>query len=237
MIQRTTLAKTIAALSVLVLFAAAVSVAQVGHDPRNSPYHDLRRGMGGYFQVGYLSGARGKVPVGHSNGMTYTVGYELSISQSPTSFWTTVSYALTDRFVIDPYKDDSVRKSGPFPDDMLLIDLGLRFNLTGMKSWHGLVPYVSGSAGLAISSGSPPDSSGYQFRRKLTFSPGLGFKLVPGRRLAINVEGRAVFWRLTYPLAFKQVLSSDGIPALAGDQKDTEWIAHPWVRVGVGWTF
>jgi hypothetical protein len=120
---------------------------------------------------------------------------------------------------------------------MLLIDLGLKFNLTGLKTWHGLVPFVSGSAGLAISSGGPVDSSGYNFRRKLTVAPGVGLRWYPGGRMAITLEGRAVLWRLHYPVDFKRISSPDGIPVLAGNEPENEWTTHPSFRVGVGWTF
>lgn len=237
MTERTTLVVA-AALSVLLSLPPSVATAQVGHDPAHSPYRDLQRGMGLFFQTGYLSGPRGRVPVGHSNGQTFTFGYELTIGSSPTSFWTTLTYALTDRFVMDPFKDDSVRKSGPFEDDILMIDFGLRFNLTGLKTWHGLAPYISASAGLAIAGGSDVvDSSGYQFRRKLTVSPGAGLRWYVGRRMAVTLEGRALAWRLHYPPDFRRISSSDGIPVLAGNLPENEWVIHPWFRAGVGWTF
>jgi len=223
-------------LSCALLLAPIAGAAQVGYDPAHSPYRDLIRGMGPLFSTGYLSGERGRVPVGHSNGRTFTLGYEASMT-GPTSFTAMITYARTDRFVVDPSKDDSVRKSGPFADDMVFVELGLRFNLTGPKSWRSFVPYLSGSAGVALSEGSPVDSSGYKFGKKFTLSPGVGLRWYPARRVAVTFDSRAVFWRLRYPPDFKRISSPDGIPVLAGDQPETDWTVHPMVSFGIGWTF
>ena len=41
--------------------------AQVGHEPGQSPYRDVRRGAVGVVTFGYLGGSRGSVGVGLSN--------------------------------------------------------------------------------------------------------------------------------------------------------------------------
>jgi len=215
---------------------AAGLAAQVGHDPARSPYHDLPRATGPMLRVGYLGGERGRVPVGHANGRTFTLGYDIALG-GPSTFSASVTYALTDRFVMDPFKNDSVRKSGPYQDDMLLVEVGLRFNLTGRKTWNNFAPYLSAAGGIAVSEGSPTDSSGYKFGKKLTISPGTGLRWYPSRRLSVALDARAIFWRLRYPPDFKRISSPDGIPVLAGDQPETDWTVHPVVSFGMGWTF
>jgi hypothetical protein len=231
MIQRTKQAILVA----LFVFPSVVA-AQVGYDPAHSPYHDLRRGSGMFFRGGYLTGDRGRVHVGHSNGNTFTGGYELTV-MGPLSFQASVTYALTDRFVVDPFKDDSVRRSGPFKDDMLLIEAGLRFNLTGRKTWRNLAPYILAGTGVAVSQGSPADSSGYSFGKKASFTFGGGFRLYPTRRMNLAVEGRAVMWRLRYPPDFRRISSPDGIPILDVDAPDKDWTVHPMLSIGAGWAF
>lgn len=225
--------------AVLVLSAGPTirpSAAQVGHDPAHSPYVDMRRTHGVLFYSGWIGGDRGRLKVGHANGQTFTVGYEIPLG-GPASFYSSFTYARTERFVIDPFKDDSVRLEGPFDDDMSLIDLGLRFNLTGNKTWHGFGLYASGALGMAISMGSPADTGSYAFKRKMTFTPGLGMRFFPARRVSVVVDGRVAVWRLRYPPDYFRAVSDDGIPVLAEDAPEVDWTVHPWISIGLGWNF
>lgn len=210
--------------------------AQVGHDPRRSPYVDLRRTQGAVVLTGWLGGDRGSLRIGHSEGPTYTVGYEIPVS-GPLTFFPSVTYLRTNRYVINPFRDDSVRLTGPFDDDMLMIEAGLRFFVTGGKTWNGLTVYLSGSVGMAISDGSPPDSGSYKFGKKVALTPGVGLRFYPTRRLSVLVDGRAAAWRLLYPPDYFRVASGDGIPVLTADQPDADWTIHPWISVGLGWNF
>ena len=212
------------------------STAQVGHDPARSPFVDMRRTHGLVAYTGWIGGDRGSLGIGHANGPTYTLGYEIPLG-GPLSFYSSFTYARTERFVINPFHDDSVRVSGPFDDDMSLIDLGLRFNLTGNKTWHGLNLYASGALGMAISRGSPLDSGSYNFRRKMTFTPGLGMRFFPMRRMSVVVDGRLAAWRLRYPPDYFRAVSNDGIPVLVEGDPEVEWTVHPWISFGLGWNF
>src|SRR2546421_5609968 len=59
--------------SAVVLLAIVPSFnlsAQVGHEPSQSPYHDIRRGGVGVITFGYLGGSRGGPGAGISDGPT-----------------------------------------------------------------------------------------------------------------------------------------------------------------------
>src|SRR3989442_12867956 len=132
-----------------------VTAAQVGHDPGHSPYRDVRRGAAWVLTFGYLGGSRGSVGVGLSSGKTGGIRYEASFGAIGASLG--LAYGRTDRYVVDPTQDSlsPQRKTGPFPNDVVLADAGLQLALTGRKTWRGFAPYVGGSPGFAIS-GSPP---------------------------------------------------------------------------------
>src|SRR2546425_12072996 len=129
--------------------------AQVGHDPGHSPYRDVRRGAAWVLTFGYLGGSRGSVGVGLSSGKTGGIRYEASFGAIGASLG--LAYGRTDRYVVDPTQDSlsPQRKTGPFPNDVVLADAGLQLVLTGRKTWRGFAPYVGGALGVAIS-GSPP---------------------------------------------------------------------------------
>src|SRR6266704_2209912 len=97
--------------------------AQVGHEPAHSPYHDVRGGGVLVFTFGFLGGSRGGVGVGPSDGKTGGIRYEVPFGAVGASLG--LAYARMDRFVVDPFKDTTSRKTGPFTDDVVLLDAGL----------------------------------------------------------------------------------------------------------------
>ena len=209
--------------------------AQVGHEPTHSPYHDVRRGGVVVFTIGYLGGSRGIVGVGPSHGKTGGIRYEVPFGAVGASLG--LAYARMDRFVVDPFKDTTLRKTGPFTDDVVLLDAGLQLVLTGRKTWRGFAPYVGGVLGVAIGGTSPPDPSGYKFGTKFTVAPNFGLRWYPARRLSVRGDFRLVLWKLVYPTQFKQPDTIDNTPVLPSTASLTEWTSHPWATIGVGWIF
>lgn len=210
--------------------------AQVGHDPGRSPYRDVRRGATLLVTGGYLGGSRGGPGVGISNGATGGLRYEMPLGGTiGASFG--LAYAQTTRFVVDPTKDSLSRKTGPFNNDVVLADAALQLVLTGRKTWRGLAPYIGGSIGLAIGGGSPPDPSGYDFGNKITLAPELGVRWYPARRVSVRTDFRLVLWKLKYPVSYKVPNAIDGSRVLPVTASLDEWTTHPWITIGLGWTF
>ena len=220
-----------------VLASYNVTAAQVGHDPGHSPYRDVRRGAAWVLTFGYLGGSRGSVGVGLSSGKTGGIRYEASFGAIGASLG--LAYGRTDRFVVDPTQDSlsPQRKTGPFPNDVVLLDAGLQLVLTGRKTWRGFAPYVGGALGVAISGSSPRDASGYKFGTKFMLAPNAGVRWYPARRLSLRGDFRLVLWKLNYPISYKQPAPGDGSRVLPLNATLTEWTSHPWATIGVGWTF
>ena len=209
--------------------------AQVGYDPSHSPYRDVRRGGVGVVTFGYLGGSRGSVGVGSSDGTTYGARYEVQFGAVGASLG--LAYGRTTRFVVNPYKDTLSRKTGPFDNEVWLADAGLQLVLTGRKTWHRFAPYVGGALGVAIGGAAPRDTSGYRFGTKITLAPNAGVRWYPARRLSVRGDFRLVFWKLNYPVQYKVPDLIDNTPVLSSSAALTEWTAHPWATIGVGWTF
>jgi hypothetical protein len=202
--------------------------AQVGHDPGSSPYHDIRRGAVLRLVGGYLSGSRGKLSVGPSDGATGGLRLEYQAS-SVLVLTTGIAVARTDAFFITAY-DTVPRKVGPVRNDLVLTDAGLQLSLSGGKTVHGFQPYVGGAIGLAFGSTIGADTSGYLFGTKFTYGPEVGVRWYPTRRVTVELGGRVVYYKLQYPLSYKLY----AIPVTA---PLSEWTAHPWATAGVAWTF
>src|SRR2546425_7051798 len=178
--------------------------AQVGHDPGHSPYRDVRRGAAWVLTFGYLGCSRGSVGVGLSSGKTGGIRYEASFGAIGASLG--LAYGRTDRYVVDPTQDSlsPQRKTGPFPNDVVLADAGLQLALTGRKTWRGFAPYVGGSLGFAISGSSPRDASGDKFGTKFMLAPHPRVRGDPPPRLSLRGDFPPVLWELHYPLSHKQ---------------------------------
>ena len=216
--------------------------AQVGHEPAHSPYHDVARGTVAVATFGYLGGSRGSVGVGISNGAIGGIRYEPQFGAIGASLG--VAYGRTTSFVVDTLKDSVSRTSGPYDNAVVIADAGLQLVLTGRKTWRGFAPYIGGALGVAVAGKLARDSSGYEFGSKITLAPNAGVRWYPARRLSVRGDFRLLLWKLKYPVSYK-------VPGPAGCTPDTpgctrvlpttasltEWSAHPWATIGVGWTF
>jgi len=210
--------------------------AQVGHEPGQSPYRDVRRGGVVVLGVGYLGGSRGRAGVGMSDGITWNIRYDASLGGAVTASLG-LAYAQTTRYLVDPAQGAATRTQGPVDTDVILADIGLQLVLTGRKTWHGFAPYLGGGIGVAVGGSTPSDLAGYKFRTKITLNPQAGVRWYPTARLSVRADFQTVYWKLSYPLAYKDPSPVDGTRVLPLDASLTEWTAHPWISVGVGWTF
>src|SRR3989449_10082641 len=148
----------------------------------------------------YLGGSRGGVGVGPSDGKTGGIRYEVPFGAVGASLG--LAYARMDRFVVDPFTDTTSRKTGPFIDDVVLLDAGLQLILTGRKTWRGFAPYVGGILGVAIGGTSPRDTSGDKFGTKFTRAPHGGLRWDPPPRLSARGGVPPGLWKLNHPTQF-----------------------------------
>lgn len=209
--------------------------AQVGHPPDHSPYRDVKRGRTIILSGGYLMGSRGAVGVGPSNGGMATARFEVPFGK-PLGFFLGAGYGRLSRFIADPTKDSAAHISGPINVDVAVFEGGVHLFLTDSRTWHAFAPMLGVSGGVIIARDPPADTSGYRFRAKGMFGPEAGLRWYLGRRLALRAEGRLMFWQLNYPLAYKQP-SPDGSRVQPLTAPDKEWTRHPWISIGLGWTF
>jgi hypothetical protein len=224
------------ATALLAVYPSSRLVSQVGHDPGHSPYRDIPKGAAWVATFGYLSGGRGSVDVGPSDGMTAGLRYEVPLGAIGASLG--VAYARTTSFVMDASTttDSLSRRSGPYDAGVVLVDAGLQLALAGRKSWRGLAPYIGGALGVAVGQRIAKDSSGYKFGTKITLAPNAGFRWYPARRLSLRGDFRLELWKLSYPLSYKQQ-NFQGSRILDVNASLSEWTAHPWGTIGLGWIF
>ena len=213
--------------------------AQVGHDPASSTFHDIPLLAGPVFFAGKLTNDRGRAGAGVSNALAIGARYEIPAGRSLLLLFS-ASYLMGDRFIIDPTADSTSpqRRTGPYDANLLLTDFGIQLRLTGGKSWRGIAPYVGGGIGLVFDASSPGDTTGsqYKFGTKLTLHGATGVRWYPSRRLSVVADVRGQMWRLRYPTSFKTP-AADGSRVIPVLDPATDWTLHPWISLGVGWTF
>ena len=219
--------KRIFLLAGLLLASAAVAgEAQVGHEPRKSPYRDITKGKTISVVVGYFGGNGGSLGVGPHNGPTIGGRFDIKVSNT-FQFGFSASQGDLERLIRIPPSDTSLvaEVSGPIPQSVLFFEVAAQLNFTGSKSWHRLAPYFSAVVGLAVAEELPADTSGFEFGNKLYLAPVLGTRVIVTQAVQLRLEARATFWKLSFPNLFSPDLSTG------------QWLLSPWFQAGLGISF
>ena len=212
---------------ILVLMVGAGRLgAQVGYPPNKSPYHDIRKGHTFTALYGQFGGSGGEFGIGPHDGPTYAFRYDIRTG-SPVQIGLGFAHGSLERLIVDPFVAIANRVSGPVDQSVNFAELNLQLNLTGGKSWHRIAPFLGLGTGLGISSSTPADTSRFDFGNKFYFVPSGGFRLFLSQRLHLRAEGRATFWKITYPTTFRIEQSGTTF---------TEWSTSWWVMGGLGYS-
>ena len=205
----------------------APAAAQVGHKPSESPYHDLTwRQSVGVFAGGFDTG-RDPAGVGPQPGWLSGLRYDLRIG-GPVALVARVAAAPTSHRILDPTKPAATRHIGDEDSQLMVADLGLAMNLTGQKSFHRLVPVLSGGVGVASDFRGTPDKGGYRFGTRFAFNWGLGVRYHTQGRWEPRVDFSNSLWQLQYPAAYGAG-PADGSPAIVKSGKKAAWMGnHLW---------
>ncbi len=227
----------------LLLSALAVpsAVAQVGHSPEASPYRDIRKGHSITATGGYLTGDGGDLNIGPHGGAVFGARYDIRTSRT-IQFGLGLAHGSLERFIVNPFVSLVNRRSGPVSQSLTFAEVDLQFNLTGGKTWRRIAPFVAGSAGLAFASGTPADTSRYEFGNKFYIAPAAGFRFFLGERIHLRAEARLTFWKLNYPTTFQQEPveepgTEENPNAVITSNNLSEWTATPWLQAGLGYSF
>ena len=211
----------------LLLTLSVPAVAQVGHAPARSPYRDIAQGSSITVTGGRFLGNGGDAGVGPNDGWTVGGRFDLRAGKA-LSLGVGIGYGQLQRLIVDPFEDEVV---GPVDNSVVFTEALVTLNLTGGKTWHRLAPFVGVAGGLAFASNVAADTSGYEFGTKFFFAPTAGTRVFLGDRLHLRAEFRANFWKLSYPLSFRQ--EPDPVIITGAD---SEWDLSPWVLFGFGYT-
>ena len=227
--------KTLIALIGIVLVAGAPLRAQVGYPPARSPYTDLEftqelTAIGGWFHA-----HRDAANVGPQSGAITGVHYEWRAG-GPAHLVAEIARVNSERRLVDPFKTGAARELGTTSRPLYSADFGLGLSLTGGKSWHHIVPEVTGGLGLVSDFRSKPDTGGFKFGTRFALTWGGGIRIVPGGRWQIRGDVKNRMYSFGYPQTFFEV-PSGGTSVVPSTQAKSFWLNNPAFTLGLSYLF
>jgi hypothetical protein len=216
------------------LLWASPALAQVGHAPGRSPYHDIPRGHTVTATVAQFGGSGGRLGIAPHDAPLFGLRYDIRTS-SPIQIGLGAARGTLDRLIADPDAEVANRFRGPVDQTVTFVELDLQFNVTGGKTWHRLAPFVAVGGGLALSQDTPADTSGFELGRKFYFAPHAGVRFFLTDRIHLRTEARVIFWKLNYPTSFTEAPSEEpDAPPVIDDGRESEWSTSSWLQAGLG---
>ena len=225
------------ALSVtLALAAALVSPHLARAQDISSPYRYVEPTQSAAAFAGYLATDRGEVGFGPHSAPMLGGTYTIRLS-GPLAGEVSVAGAPTQRTVVQRLslggQPSAIREIGDTDALLLLADAGLRFTLTGPRTWRGFAPYLAASGGLVIDVlGSSELEETIEATQRVDFGPAFAVSVGAGadwfltERLALRLEARDRLWRLTTPEGLSE-----------SRRQESEWTNNLAVTLGAAFYF
>jgi hypothetical protein len=205
----------------------------VGYPPEKSPYRDLEFHQEFTAFGGYFNAAEDRAGVAPKAAPMGGVRYEVTVG-GPMQLVARFAEALSERNVIDPAKPLASRNLGSQSWPVYLVDFGLSLNLTGQRSWHGIVPVTYLGAGVATDGGKKVAADPYRLGTPFAISYGAGLRFVPGGRFQIRADAGSYMYQIKYPAGY-YIKASDDTQVLPDSQSKSFWKRNGAYTLGVSY--
>jgi len=191
-------------------FAAVPAAAQVdvGYPPPKSPFRDLEYKHELTLFGGYYMSAKDPAGVVPKSAPMEGIRYELTVG-GPVQFVARLARVNSERQVINPLEPRASRDLGVQSWPIYLTDLGFGLNLTGQRSWHGVVPVVNMGIGLASDLDKQDDKDPFNVGTTFAFSFGGGLRIVPGGRFELRADAGTWIYKYKYPTTYYATTSDN----------------------------
>ncbi|MEO5579781.1 MAG: hypothetical protein ABIR58_03925 [Gemmatimonadaceae bacterium] len=219
---------------VLALFAAPLAAqVDVGYPPPRSPFEDLEFKHEATVFGGYFAAADDPAGAAPRGGPIAGLRYEVVVG-GPAQLVVRLAQAMTDRAVIDPTLPLATRNLGTRSWPIYLADAGISLNITGQRTFHGIVPVLYGGLGVASDLGKKVDVDPYRLGTTFAISAVGGLRFVPGGRFQMRADVGTYLYQIKYPTAYF-VPSSDNTAVLEDSQSRNFWKSNPAFTLGVSY--
>ena len=218
----------------MILAASASPLAaqgvDVGYPPPSSPFQDLEYKQEATVFGGYFLAGKDPAGVAPRSGPMVGVRYEVGVG-GPAQIVARVSTVMSERRVINPVEPAASRDLGIRTWPIYLADFGMSVNLTGQRSWRGMVPVVYTGIGLASDIGKKAEEDPYRLGTTFAFSVAGGLRIVPGGRFQLRADVGTWFYQIKYPSEYYS-LTSDNTAVLENDQAKNFWKRNLGLTLG-----
>jgi hypothetical protein len=221
-------------------FAAAAGPAisagaqvSVGYPPEKSPYRDLEYHSEFTLFGGYFRGANDPAGVAPRGGPIGGIRYEIGVG-GPAQLVVRAARANSERNVVDPTKPAVTRNLGSQAWPVYLADLGLSINLTGQRSYHGIVPVTYAGVGIATDAGRKVTEDPYSLGTTFALSFAGGLRFVPGGRFQVRADAGTYMYQIKYPAAY-YINASDNTAVLPATQTKNFWKRNGVYTLGLSY--
>jgi hypothetical protein len=198
----------LALVSLTVIPPALPAQVVVGHTPETSPFRDITASQritlfGGYFKA--QSDEIGATP---QSGPAFGLRYDLPVA-GPADFFVRVERVSSHREAFNPALPAETRSLGRQSVGLYVADLGFALNLTGRRTWHGIIPAVSFGLGVVSATGTTAKDP-YDFGTQFAFSTDFGIRFNPSNSYEFRLNAGPTFYQNHYPAAYYLPVSTSG---------------------------
>ena len=225
-------------LSLLVLLATTGSDAAGQTIP--SPYKFIENSQEWAIFAGKTSTDPGRLGLGPQDGDLLGGRYAVAFG-SVMALDINATWLMSERDVLDVSRPEDDRLLGRSDIDLVVMDLRLRLNVTGQRSWHGIQPFIAFGGGVAYSSSTDrtlelvvdmPDDEWYAFGTRFAASLVLGSHFHVSEKISLRLEGLMNLWKIQTPVGW-QTVEVDPL----GDNPKSEWVSAYSLVLGAAWRF
>lgn len=236
-------ARSVVALSSVLLVAAAPLGAQVGYEPRKSPFRDLEQTQEVSVFSGYYRAKADPAQVAPRSGTLTGVHYQWRAG-GPASLTATLSRVASERRVLDPIRPETCAADpavdckflGMYRWPVYFADAGVALSLTGARSFFHLVPDVKAGVGLVSDFHTKADVGDFALGTRFALNWGAGIRWIPGRAFQVRADFSNHLFSLAYPEAY-YTPAEDDTQILAPTQKRSVWLNNPGFTIGLSYLF
>ncbi len=210
---------------------ATPAAAQVGYPPAESPYRDVLGRHALTLIAGTLRTPDDPAGVLPKSGPLVGLRYDTYIG-GPAQLVTRIQFAPTSRRELNPTLPEATRLVGEPSLVLSVADVGINVNLTGNKSWRGLVPAVLTTVGI-ITDFKGEDAGGYAYGTNFAFGFGGGVRFIPrDSRWEVRGDVHNVLAQSGYPSTYFRV-TEDGTAAAPPGTPRSAWRRYTTLSVGL----
>jgi hypothetical protein len=211
----------------------AAAQVDVGYPPPSSPFRDLEFRHELTLFGGYYLAPKIPADVAPRSAPMEGLRYELTVG-GPAQLVFRLARVNSERHVINPLEPVASRDLGIKSWPIYLTDLGFSLNLTGQRSWHGVVPVVTAGIGLASDLDKREDDDPFNLGTTFAFSAGAGLRIVPGGRFQLRADAGTWMYQYKYPAAYFAT-TSDNTTVLNEKQSKNFWKKNLGLTLGASY--